>query len=153
MPDSNGNSILRLMVNHHALLEALFFVLKDDLGKNEEKAKETIASFRWEYEKHMFAEESIIFNFLQWNHPKVFEMTKHLKDEHGAIRNLIRKIEAEMPTEEVVNEVVSLQALLSGHRKDEEEHLYPLVDKELLDVHRQKIISQINEIAPKDYTK
>jgi iron-sulfur cluster repair protein YtfE (RIC family) len=152
MLDTNENSILQLMVNHHALLEALFFVFKDDLEKNNEKAKETLASFHWEYEKHMFAEENVIFDFLRWNHPKVFEMTKHLKDEHGAIRNLIRKIETEAPAE-TAHDMVVLHALLSGHRKDEEEHLYPLVDKELLDAHKRKIISQINEIAPRNYAK
>jgi len=145
-------SILTLMINHHALLETLFYVFKDDLGTDPEKAKEALSTFRWEYEKHMFAEENIIFEFLKWNHPKVFQITVHLTNEHEAIRHLIDKIESEMPTE-ATKEVTSLQALLSGHRKDEEDHLYPVVDKELSDMQKSRIILRINEIAPRNYTK
>jgi iron-sulfur cluster repair protein YtfE (RIC family) len=144
MSEEKQSSILALMINHHALLETIFFVAKDDIKANSERSKESISSFHREYEKHMFAEENIIFNFLRWTHPKVYQMTIHLTDEHSAIRQLLRKIESELPHYSE-NNLTTLQSLLSGHRKDEEEHLYPVV---VLESQKQRIINRINEIAP-----
>jgi iron-sulfur cluster repair protein YtfE (RIC family) len=147
--EKQNNSILALMINHHALLEALFFVAKDEIKSNTEHSKKSLSSFRLEYEKHMFAEENIIFDFLRWKHPKVYQMTLHLTDEHSAIRHLLGKVELELPRYSE-NDIVTLQSLLSGHRKDEEEHLYPVVDKELLESQKQQIINRINEVAPRN---
>jgi iron-sulfur cluster repair protein YtfE (RIC family) len=147
MPEQQ-NSILSLMVLHHGLLEALFSVYKNSVPANKEEAKVALSNFRWEYEKHMFAEENVVFEFLKWNHPSLFETTAHLRGEHDHIRTSLQKLEADTPTE-VTKEVLSLEALLAGHREDEETHLYPLLDKELLDVHKETIISRINEVSPK----
>ncbi|MCK9352217.1 MAG: hemerythrin domain-containing protein [Candidatus Paceibacterota bacterium] len=146
MPEDQ-NSVLSLMVNHHALLEMLFFIAKDDAISKSDRAKETISAFRWEYEKHMFAEENVIFNFLQWNYPDVYQLTLRLTNEHESIRHLLDKIESELPNVSE-NDLTVLSSLLSGHRKDEETNLYPMVDKELPENQRKRIIERINGVAP-----
>ena len=145
--EKQNSSILGLMINHHALLETLFFVAKDEIKANSERAKESISLFRWEYEKHMFVEENIIFDFLRWNHPKAYQITLHLTGEHSVIRQLLGKVESELP-QYSENDIATLQSLLSEHRKDEEEHLYSVVDKELLENQKLRIINRINEVAP-----
>lgn len=136
--------ILDLMVSQHALIEALFFVFKNDIKGGAEKAKASFANFTEELKKHFSMEEEAIFNFSTWKKVEIAETIKHLEKEHKEMANIVDKM-AQGLEKVSEKEIENLYGILLNHRKKEEEVLYPEIDKELDERERSIIIARINE--------
>lgn len=154
-------TILHLMLNHHALLWTLFIAFKDDAKENSPKTSASLSEFVWETKKHFFTEENAIFDYLPLKSMDVLETINHLKDEHLKMLSMLEKFskslslgrsqtgEAEIKMEDVDR----FHYLLESHREMEEKKLYPKLDKELAVVQRRQIVSRIEEIPMGAYKK
>lgn len=139
------DTILNLMLNHHALLWALFTLFRDEAKEKSPRAFATLSELAWETKKHFFAEENAIFDFLPMKNYGVLEIINVLKDQHIKILNDLKKFSdnfAELTDEEIGE----FYKLLESHRKIEELNLYPKLDKELRDEQKRQVITRINEI-------
>lgn len=139
------DSILNLMISHHALLEALFILFRDEAKEKSERAAASLSELTWETKKHFFAEENAIFDFVKMENYGVLSVINQLKDEHITILDDLKKFSDNLP--ELANdEIENFYNLLESHRETEEKELYPKLDKELRDEQKRQIISRINEI-------
>lgn len=139
------DTILNLMVSHHALLEVLFKLFKDQANKKSEKASESLSELIWEIKKHFFTEENAIFDFLPMINYGVLETVNHLRDEHIEMLNDLKKF-SENVLEISDEDLKRFSKLLENHRSTEEENLYPKLDKELREEKRKEVVFRINEI-------
>jgi hemerythrin superfamily protein len=139
------NTILNLMVSHHALLGALFTLFRDEAKESSSRAGSSLSELTWETKKHFFAEENAIFNLPQIKTMQVYDMVNHLKDEHIKMLNDLKDFSDNLDkiTDEKIEEFFKL---LEDHRKVEEQELYPKLDKELSTEQKTQIVARINEI-------
>jgi iron-sulfur cluster repair protein YtfE (RIC family) len=139
------NRLLDLMIAHHALIETLFTVFRDSLGKSEEVEK-NLANFKQQAEKHFFIEESVNFRFVFSSQRELYEIVKELIKEHVEMLDIIRAIEKRLPTGGEV-ETNKLQDILRHHRQVEEEVLYPEMERTLSQYQKDTIIEEINKVS------
>lgn len=139
------DTILNLMISHHALIDALFSLFRDEVKEKSPRARASLAELEWELKKHWFAEENAIFDFLPLKNIEIWKTINHLKDEHLTMLNDLKKF-AESLLEIKADEIENFYKLLEDHRATEEKDLYPKLDKELRDEQKAQIISRINEI-------
>lgn len=139
------NSILNLMISHHALIDALFSLFRDEVREKSPRARTSLSELEWELKKHWFAEENAIFDFLPLKNIEIWKTINHLKDEHLTMLNDLKKF-SESLLEIKYDEIENFYKLLEDHRATEEKDLYPKLDKELRDEQKAQIISRINEI-------
>jgi hemerythrin-like domain-containing protein len=138
-------NILNLMVAHHALLDALFSLFRDQIKDGSPNAKSSLAELRWETKKHFFVEENAIFDFVTMESYGVLSTINQLKDEHITMLNDLKMFSEKFPgikSEEMDN----FHNLLENHRVLEEKDLYPRLDKELSNEQKKEIVNKINEI-------
>jgi hemerythrin superfamily protein len=139
------NSILNLMISHHALIDALFSLFREEIREKSPRARASLAELEWEMKKHWFAEENAIFDFLPLKNIEIWKTINHLKDEHLTMLNGLKKF-SESLLEITGDEIENFYKLLEDHRTTEEKDLYPRLDKELREEQKAQIITRINEI-------
>lgn len=138
-------TILNIMVAHHALLESFFGIFATEAKKKSLRASEYLTELVWEMKKHFFAEESAIFDFPPLKIMGVWEIVKQLKKEHVIMLEDLREFleNPEAIKDEAVND---FHSLLENHRKIEELNLYPRLDSGMQEDQKRLVISRINEI-------
>lgn len=143
-----GDTILNLMVSHHALLEVLFVSFLDEAKDKSKTAEVSLSELTWEMQKHFFAEENAIFNFPPLKIIGVWEIIKQLEKEHAIMLEQLKGFSENLNNikDEDVNK---FHALMESHRKIEELNLYPRLDSGLQEDQKRKIISRISEIPIK----
>ncbi len=139
------NSILNLMISHHALIDALFSLFRDEVKEKSPRARASLSELEWEMKKHWFAEENAIFDFLPLKNIEIWKTINHLKDEHLIMLNSLKKF-SESLLEITDNEIENFYKLLEEHRELEEKDLYPKLDKEMREEQKAEVILRINEI-------
>jgi len=139
------DTILNLMVSHHALLETIFVLFRDEAKEKSKRAEATLSELLWEVRKHFFTEENAIFDFFPLRSMNVFTMINHLKDEHLVMLDSLKKFSDNLP-EITDEEIEKFYNLLESHREIEEKELYPKLDKELREEQKRQVIDRINEI-------
>lgn len=139
------DTILNLMISHHALIDALFVGFKDEAKDKSPRTEAALAEFSWELKKHFFAEENAIFDYFPLKTFEVFEVISHLKDEHLMMLIDLKRISDSLPE---INErdIENFANLLEHHRQVEEKELYPKLDKDLREEQKKQIIHRIKEI-------
>jgi len=141
----NKDNILNLMIAHHALLNALFILFRDQAAEKSPKTTVFLSELRWETQKHFFVEEKAIFDFVIMENYGVLATINQLKDEHLTMLNDLKKFEDSL-AEATKEDLENFHNLMESHRKIEEGELYPKLDKELPPEQKAQIISRINEI-------
>lgn len=139
------DTILNLMINHHALIEAMFASFRDEAKERFPRAGVSLSELRWEIKKHFFTEENAIFDYLPLKSMDVFKTINQLKEQHIAMLIELQNFSDNLArvTEE---EVESFYKLLEAHREIEEKNLYPKLDKEIAAEQKKQIIVHINQI-------
>lgn len=139
------DTILNLMIAHHALLETMFALFRDEAREKSSKTGASLSELTWETRKHFFIEENAIFDYLPLKSMDVLKTINQLKDEHIVMLDNLKNFSATLP--EVKNEELeSFHNLLESHRTVEEKDLYPRLDKELAMIQKRKIVSRIEQI-------
>lgn len=136
------------MIDQHALLEALFFIFKDNAKQASENCQRALSDLLWETRKHFFVEEEAIFNFLAWNDPLISDIIKELKEEHVQMINSLAKMGYAL-AETSDKDMESFYNLLKSHRETEEKDLYPVLDKCLTEGQKEQVIARINQVVIK----
>ena len=142
---ANDNRLLKLMIAHHGLIEALLAAFKDSLS-DLEKAPKALNNLSWQTEKHFFIEEKINFRFVFYNQENLYKITKHLIEEHSQILGMLKKIEGQLQKKKKI-ELNALSGLLREHRETEEKILYPKMDELLSQYQKDLMIEKINEVV------
>ena len=139
------DTILGLMVSHHALIEVLFSLFKNEAAAKSSKAADSLSDLTWEVKKHFFIEESAIFDFLPVKTMDLFKTVNHLKEEHTDMLSSLKNFSDNLAGIKDY-EFESFHTLLEEHRETEEKILYPRLDKEMEDDQKRQIIHRINEV-------
>jgi iron-sulfur cluster repair protein YtfE (RIC family) len=139
------NSILNLMVAHHALLNALFVLFRDQAKEKSPKTAASLTELKWETKKHFFVEESVIFDFVIMENYGVLATINQLKDEHVTMLNDLEGF-SENIDQITSKDLENFYNFLESHREIEEKELYPKLDKELSEEQKSQIIARINEV-------
>jgi len=144
-----ADTILNLMISHHALLELLFEKFRDEVKGEEEKKAATLSELTWEMKKHFFAEEGAIFDFPPLKIMNVWPVVEQLKKEHIEMLEMLQNFSDNLQN---IKEggIEDFHNLLESHRKIEELNLYPKIDKELLPEQKSQIITRVNQIPAED---
>lgn len=142
---SENNGLLRLMVAHHGLIDALLVIFKDSLT-DREKALKAFDDFRWQTEKHFFTEEKVNFRFIFANQEELYKIVQHLIEEHSQMLGMLGRIETQLQDGKKV-EMDALADFLQKHRRTEEQMLYPKMEELLSDYQKEIIIKRINEVV------
>lgn len=143
--NNTSDTILSLMISHHALLEALFVSFRDEARDKTPSAEATLSELIWETKKHFFAEENAIFNFPPLKIIKVWDIIKQLEKEHVIMLESLQNFSDNLKNIKS-EEIEDFHDLLESHRKIEELNLYPRLDKGMRENEKKQIISRINEI-------
>ena len=141
----NPNEISNLMVEHHALIEALLVVFKDSLGKDIKYTENSFDEFMWEFEKHIFIEEKAIFKFCASLESEICKITQNLVKEHDKMLEMLNEVKNDLVTKNQAD-ISKFQELLVSHREIEEKDLYPDLDQMLDKAQKEMIVARINEI-------
>ena len=88
------NSILNLMVAHHALIESLFILFRDEAKEKSPRTGASFSEFKWEVKKHFFIEENAIFDFLPLKTMSIYKKIIKLRDEHITMIGYLEKFSA-----------------------------------------------------------
>ncbi|MCF7835773.1 MAG: hemerythrin domain-containing protein [Candidatus Marinimicrobia bacterium] len=139
------NRLLKLMVAHHGLIEALLVVFKDSLN-DPQKAQESFDDFKWQTEKHFFVEEKVNFRFVLVDQEELYKIVQRLTDEHSQMLGMLGRLEDQLKKGEQV-EMDALVDMLTKHREVEEKVLYPKMDELLGEYQKNLITKRINEIV------
>jgi len=126
----NQDTILNLMISHHAFLEVLFTSFKDEAKSKTERARSTLSELTWEMKKHFFAEESAIFDFPPLKIAGVWVIIEQLKKEHVIMLESLQNFSDNLNNIKD-GEIEDFYNLLESHRKIEELNLYPKLDSDL----------------------
>ncbi len=140
------NSILEIMVSHHALIEVYFSVAKDDSQRSGEIAEWSFNNFKWQLEKHFFVEGQAIFESYSLKNEKAKELVKQIMQEHKEIMVMTEKIQENLRSGKSTD-FTDLEELLTSHRNLEERELYPLLDNEFTLPQKEVVVKRINEIV------
>jgi len=138
-------NILNLMIAHHALLNALFILFRDQAIEKSEKTSSSLSELIWETNKHFFIEEKAVFDFVVMENFGVLSMVNQLKDEHITMLNDLKRF-SEDASKVTKEDLENFSNLLEVHRELEEEKLYPKIDNELSEQQKKKIIDRVNEV-------
>ena len=150
--ENKNNSILNLMVSHHALLEALFVLFRDEVAEKSPRAGNSLAELIWETKKHFFTEENAIFDFVPLENVEILTTINHLKDEHLIMLSNLSGF-AEDLSKVTSDEVDAFYKMLEDHRQVEEKELYPKLDEKMREEQKAQVILHINQIPLKDLKK
>jgi len=138
-----NNSILGLMMRHHAALDLMLKLFGDEPDKKAGPAGKLFDDFRWELEKHIFAEDRVIFKLCGSMDSPECKLAEHLSIEHRASLDFLDKIEKSKDEKDISG----LQALLAEHRKTEEKDLYPRLDEILTQRQKEIVFEKINDLS------
>ena len=144
----NSNEILDTMLGHHALIDLLLTTFKDALAQNLELAERLFDEFRWELDKHIFAEERVVFRFCEPLESEICRIVLGLVKEHDLMIEMLNEVKSNLATKERPD-ISEFQELLTAHRQVEEKTLYPELDKKLDETQKEMIIARVNEIPIK----
>ncbi len=141
----NSNTITEIMIGDHALIELLLMSFRDVLDKNDESAEKLFEEFRWELEKHIFVEETVIFKPCSRLGSEICNIAITLSKEHGIMLDALNKLRDDLAVKNKID-ISKFQELLTAHRNVEEKNLYPKLDEELTKLEKEMIVARINEI-------
>jgi iron-sulfur cluster repair protein YtfE (RIC family) len=139
------NSIPNLMIAHHHLLEALLKILQENLEKNTKEVMRTLDKFQWEFQKHLFSEEAVLFKISKEGNFSVKELVEELEDDHTEMLGILRGLKESLIKDEKIN-LSELQEIIEEHAQREERELYPILEEKLSKEEKEMVISQIEEI-------
>lgn len=135
-------SIKELMLIDHAKINEM---LKDLEKSSKEEALDKFNIFKWQLEKHFFAEEKAIFGVMDKINTDESDAIFDLMQEHGKIIGLVKELERKVDEGQEVN-VSELKASVEAHSEFENDVFYPKLDEALTDNQKTEIIERAKEI-------
>jgi len=142
----SGKTISDYFAKDHDRLDGLFKQFQKYRKVDLTKAKPFFRDFKQGLERHIVWEEELLF--------PLFEVKTGIKDsgpiacmrlEHTEIKEALLKIHAKVARQDPATEAeeVALLSVLSGHNEKEESVLYPLLDRALDLIEKDRIFKNI----------
>lgn len=139
------DSILKLMVAHHALLNAQFMLFRDSIKEKSPKVADFLSELKWETKKHFFVEENVIFKSEDIATEGFSATVNHLEEEHKEMLAKLDEFGADLAS--VASEALEdFHKILEKHRYVEEHDLYPKLDTNMPADEKERIVKRINEV-------
>jgi len=139
-------TITGLMIRHHVALDMMLKLFQERGEMNQTASENLLSDFKWELEKHIFAEERVVFKLCKTTDSEDCKIAAHLSEEHKEMLKLVDKINKDLKTGSNAD-ASGLQKLLIGHRKIEEKDLYPKLDVTLNEKQKELTIQRVNEVS------
>ncbi len=143
---AKDNTILNLMIDHHALIEVYLSIVQNKLDEKPETVKEAFDNFKWQLEKHFFFEERSIFPSYKAGNVKIVGLIEEIISEHIMILQKTVALQEQLNKGEAI-EVSDLQKTVTVHREKEEKELYPLLDEEFTPYQKETTAKKIGAIV------
>lgn len=145
------------MNKHHQIIDRLFERLKSEVGGDEDKTVKLFHEFKWKLEKHIFLEEKAVFSFCQKcyiGEEDLSEMAADMVQSHDEILQELNDLENKLVVEDSFD-LSELERMLNEHEENEDNKLYPVLDKRLDSLYKKIVIGKIKgfPITNKDSTK
>lgn len=142
-------SISDFMEKDHDRLDGLFNQYKDLKNSNQNKAKEIFSGLKSGLENHIMWEEEILFPLFEQK-TGMFNggPTAVMRMEHTSIKNFLNAISAKLTVGSIQTDNLdsNLVSILSEHNNKEENILYPMIDRLLIDEEMNNFFVKIKNI-------
>lgn len=139
------NNIREIMLRDHGKLLKLLADFKT-ADKANPNISRVFDNFKWNLEKHIFAEEKAIFVLMQemvgLEVQEIFDLMK----EHGEIMGLIKNIEDNLKLNQEADISEILQTL-KAHSSFEDEVFYPKLEETLNENQKEELIRRIKSLV------
>ena len=143
----NGNNILTRMIEDHNKIEKLMDELENNIDKSHELLKKSFTKFEWKLEKHIFAEEKVIFtNYNPDDVSEGYKMLPELTKQHNYILNQLSNWRRDIVKNNKIEGFIKFKKVLVNHKIFEENEVYPQLENSLSDADKKLIIDRLNEI-------
>jgi hemerythrin-like domain-containing protein len=141
------DSVLNLMLAHHAFIESLFLIFKDNLAGNSESAPLALADFKNQLKKHFISEEKAVFGFCKdKSDNELCRIVEILMKQHEMMLDMVNDIEIALSVKKETDSE-TLEKMLRVHRDIEEKELYPEIDERFSGPEKKRMIEEINKIV------
>lgn len=141
-------SVTRVMQEHHQLLDELL-ALTRVAAENESfaQARQTLAWFRIEIDKHIRVEEQLLFPLLERATGSSGGSTSLRRAEHRHINAALDRIDLALAEGvDIDEEIIELMALLRAHDLKEEQMLHPLSERMVADDQQEALFEGANRL-------
>lgn len=138
-------TITNLMIDQHNIINKKLIEFIKTPKNNIEKLKKNFLEFRWNNQKHMFNEETNIWQVIDHKDKDQVNEIKYLLNDHREIAEQVEKIldflilKKKLDAEELLKKI-------SIHEQRETGWLYPLLDQKLSLRQKKEILAYSNEI-------
>ena len=141
------NDILPRMIEDHNRIEKLMDEFERDIDKEFKIMKKSFTKFEWKLEKHIFAEEKVIFtNYNPDDVSEGYKMLPELTKQHNYILNQLSNWRKDLINKNKIDGFYKFKKVLINHKIFEENELYPKLDQTLSDSDKKLIIDRLYEI-------
>ncbi len=138
-------SISQFMLRDHVKINRMLLHF-DEAPKENAETSLLFEEFKWNLEKHFFAEEKAIFSIMQNIEGADIDSIFQLMEEHGQIMTALKKEEQSIKIGSHLD-ISPLLELLKTHAKYEDEFFYPKLDEFLKDEQKKDMIKRIKSIV------
>lgn len=129
------SSIQEALVHDHQACDAIFAETEVAVGRGDlTAARAEFARFRDAMERHLHAEEDVVFPAFEDKTGMRSGPTEVMRGEHGMMRDLFGKMDAalaQQQAQQYLGLAETLLILLQQHNIKEENVLYPMIDQAL----------------------
>jgi hemerythrin superfamily protein len=129
------------MLHHHAIVNK--FLL--DFEKDGSKSINLFNLFRWNLDKHFFAEEMNIFPVTDRRNKTELKEMENLMKDHRDLRGIISSMADDLEGGEKA-EIAVLKELLFSHEGREVESFYPKLDERLSADEKKELVKRLRDI-------
>ncbi len=142
-------SIMDVMVKDHNYLMRQLKDMESNMEGDFESLMDSFNAFQWNLEKHFFVEERAIFTWYNPEHvDEGYQFFMDISKQHTQILDMIEALRKRLYRQDKID-VDELKKLLVQHKSFEEEHVYPVLDKEISEGEKRFMIERIKEISLK----
>lgn len=133
--------ITMAMIQHHNIINHLL----SNFEKDGSKSIDLFNLFKWNLNKHFFAEEINIFPVTRNNKKEMTEVNNLLKD-HKDLREIVDGMGDDLENKEKAD-VKILRELMFGHERREVESFYPKLDEMLSADEKKELVKRLKDIT------
>ena len=135
-------SIQSIMLQSHAEIDKEYKKVLDRLEGDPGFLQATIEEFEFKLDKHFITEEQAIFSFSHLSEGENKKIISDLLSEHGQMRNIIKEAKEGVEERKEID-LENFGKILRNHIYQENEVLYPNLDRTLNYEEKQFIIKKI----------
>jgi hemerythrin-like domain-containing protein len=143
---SEEKEILSLMVRDHARIEKLLQEFQQSLSGSVENVSKSFQSLKWEFEKHLFAEEKTVFTFYNPKSKEEYSVVLDMLKDHQSLLVMLKKMEMNLEAGKRVD-LNGFRALLNQHKCFEENFFYPKLDRCLSKEQKKHLLERLETFS------